>query len=81
MAKVWITKYALSKGIFEEEVEIVDSYLLIATCDKGHFLAHYHKGEWHQTREQAIKRAEEIRVAKLKATRKLIAKLERMTFE
>lgn len=78
--KVWITKYALTQGIFEKEVrEGIDGSAVY-----GETLYESYHGEgkqWHRTKESAIKRAEEMRKDKIERLKKQIKKLERMRFE
>lgn len=82
--KVWITKYALTKGIIEEEAEICLDHNgvpyktnMIDTKNYGTF----HYEEWHKTKEQAIKMAEDMRKKKIESLKKQITKLEKMKFE
>ena len=85
--KAWITKYALTQGIIG--VEIIDNCLsadptgnMIKIRD-GNINTYYHgKGnEWHETKESAIKKAEEMRQKKIASLKKQIEKLERMKFD
>ena len=77
--KVWITKYALTKGIFVD-----DSARLTVTgnCEirRRMFPEYFHGKEWHISAEAADARAEEMRQAKIASHRKAIAKLEKMRF-
>ena len=66
--KVWITKYALTRGIIETE-NLNDYY-----SGKGYSWMHYNK-------ESAIKKAEEMRQKKIASLKEQIEKLERMRFE
>lgn len=79
--KVWITKYALTKGILQEEGETFKgnpNYLMV----KGYYSDFYGEGnEWHRTKESAIKKAEEMRQKKIASLKKQIEKLEKMKFE
>lgn len=80
--KVWITKYALTTGIFEVEVHTSDHSPGMVVADRNTWHEHYHgEGrEWHRTWEDAVVRALEMRDAKVKSLRKKLAKLERMEF-
>lgn len=79
--EVWITKYALTKGIFKvnvrqlknDTVEVYDSFLPTYYHGNGQ--------EWCLTKEFAIKRAEEMRRKKLDFLKKQIQKLENLDFE
>lgn len=78
--KVWITKYALSDGIKELEVEQSDGFPDIV-CGKS--LNDYYHGEgkdWHRTYESATVRANEMRQKKIASLKKQIEKLEKMRF-
>lgn len=78
--KVWITNYALTKGILEKEAtECGDG--MINTGEKlGNFF-HGEGDEWHRTKESAIKKAEEMRLKKIASLKNQIVKLEKMKFE
>ena len=82
MEKVFITKYALTKGILEKEAEIYD-------YGNGHIRA-YVKGEFSsyplgkvcfKTKEQAMERAEKMRLKKIASLKKQIEALEKMKFK
>lgn len=84
--KVWISKYALTQGIFEAEVtsnclDVDPTGNMIATCE-GSYMAHYHgEGrEWHKDKQSAIAKAEEMRKKKIASLKKQIEKLEKMEF-
>lgn len=86
--KVWITKYALSKGIFAQEVtpcQFMNSGRVFYVPEgRPEWQREYANGEgkeWHRTRESAIARAEEMRTAKIASLKKQIAKLEKMEFK
>ena len=82
--RVWVTKYALTKGILPREVEVCEgtSIDMVKVLGGNRWAEHYHgEGrEWHRTRESATKRAAEMRDKKLKSLRKQIARLENMDF-
>lgn len=77
--KVWITKYALTKGIFEKEVEGCGDGM--AKESENHFPTYYHGTEWHVDRQSAIEKSEEMRQKKIASLKKQIEKLERMKFD
>lgn len=78
--KAYITKYALTKGILEKEAEECGNGM-IATREKWNAYFHGEGKEWHRTKEEAIKRAEEMRKKKICSLEKQIEKLERMKFQ
>jgi len=85
--KVWITKYALTQGIFEVEVEF-PSYADVDN-DKNYVKVVKNQGEgyfgegkdWHRTKESAIKRAEKMKMNKIANVEKQLEKLKKMKFE
>lgn len=78
--KVWITKYALTKGIYEAEVADAEPGETMVVQKTGYGFNYFHRNDWHRTEEEAKKRADEMRVAKLASLRKQVNKLERMKF-
>jgi uncharacterized protein (DUF2164 family) len=83
----WITKFALTKGIIEANVEIDEHNPNVAViADKfGPLYYHYcvlgDGKEWHRTKESAIKKAESMRLSKIKSLREELLKLEQMKFD
>lgn len=78
--KVWISKYALSDGIIEDEAERADwdeRYVLRPGFMNSLRLG----GAAHETREAAVKAAKQMRIKKIASLKKQIAKLEAMKFE
>jgi hypothetical protein len=81
LVNAWISKYALTKGIFQVlNAEIFEEQIL--TFHYGDVRnSIYGKGKtWHLTLEGAQARAEEMRIEKIKSLKKQIKKLEAMTF-
>jgi len=81
--KVWITKYALTQGIFDVTGRVSDyTPDMLGVVNEDCRTEYYHgEGrEWHRTEAAAIQRAEQMRVAKLASLRKSIARLEKLTF-
>jgi len=78
--KAYVTKYALTMGILELEVEDADDGMIKDT--RGQFPSYYHgEGkEWHRTREAAVKRAEVMRTKKIASIKKQLAKIENLEF-
>lgn len=80
----FVTKYALTAGIEEIEVEdcfdISKDMVSAAVRSSDGWSKNYHKGEWHRTREEAVARAEQMREEKVNSLRSSLAKFERMTF-
>jgi hypothetical protein len=82
--KVWITARALALGIEEYEAEYSGMEDGVRFKRPGDYYATYVWGRnkhWHETRESAIARAEEIRLKKIVSMRKQLAVLETKRFE
>lgn len=62
--KVYITKYALTKGITETEAKEFNDIPGMVRAKDGTFF-HGEGKEWHRTREEAVKRAEEMKMQKI----------------
>lgn len=79
--KVFITKYALTSGIQEKEVEQSEiNPSMVSTIGTWNQNFHGEGKDWHRTREGAIARAKLMRDTKLKSLQKSIKKLTAMTF-
>ena len=80
--KVWITKYALTKGIIEADGELTSSdSVSILSRDLSLPTHWFYKGDWFSDKESAIQKAEEMRQKKIASLKKQIEKLERVRFE
>ena len=82
--KVYITKYALTQGIFEVEGEVCGGIFgrMFDAEKNGYFHNHpYGIDEWHRTRASAVRTAEQMRQKKIASLEKQIEKLKKMKFE
>jgi hypothetical protein len=78
--KVWITRYALTVGILEVDAEISEGMASFKrTLDS--YTEYAHGKDWHQTKDQALIRAGEMKIAKLQSLEKQIKKVSKITFE
>lgn len=80
--KVYITKYALTQGIYEAEAEECSGFNGMIKID-GEYPEYYHREgrDWCRTKEDAVKRAEEMREKRILSLKKQIEKLEKLRFE
>jgi hypothetical protein len=79
--KVWITKYALTQGILEKEVQIANTCSDLVNVVGESLETYYGKDrEWHLSKDGAINKAEKMRVSKINSLKEQIAKLERLDF-
>lgn len=80
LTKIWVTKYALTSGIFEAEAEIEDQYGRMASIPSRRYFTAFHGNDWHRTLTEANKRAEEMRLKKISSLKKQLKKLEELKF-
>lgn len=81
--KIWISKYALSSGITVHEVvqeKVSDGYVYPGPPFAGYVGFKIGK-DAHTTYEDAVKAAEVARLKRIASVRKLLAKLEKMSFD
>lgn len=76
---VYISKYALTTGIYSVEVEGTHTPDMVRAVG-ARYPTHYHKGQWHETIEEATKKANQMRTRKIASIKKQLAKLETLTF-
>lgn len=78
--RAFVTKYALSKGILEVEGSRRDKGRGLIVWTNGH-MQFFYGNDWHETREAALARAEQMRDNRVKSLRKQIARLESLTWD
>lgn len=82
--KVWITKYALTRGVFVAAADPgYDKRNIWVLLDDGKVVT-YHGGEgedWHRTRESALTRVEKMKKNKLASLAAQFEKLSKKTIE
>lgn len=77
--KVYITKYALSTGIIEtDDAEICSNISGDMISYKNY--GYYRGNDWHKKKEDAVLRAEVMRIKKIESLKKQIEKLDKMKF-
>lgn len=83
MATVWISRYALTEGIFElYEYEIRGDFVYWTNENsRGHSYIPGKNRHWHGTKDEALTRAELMRLRKIKSLEKQILKLKDMSFK
>jgi len=75
--KVYVTRYALSDGIQESEgYAMPQGYF-----NPNNYSGIYSKGEWFESKDEAIKNAEERRIKKLQSLDKQMKKIAAIKFE
>ena len=85
--KVWITKYALTRGIEEITSDDVSRMLIAKNGDlvmygkSSMFPVSYTQDNYSLDKQSAIQKAEEMRQKKIESLKKQIENLEGMRFE
>lgn len=80
---VYITKWALTQGILEIEVQKTSpeaSGMLMGKKTGWEPPQYYHRGQWHKSKRDAVNKAEEMRHKAIKSTKRKLAKLIDMRF-
>jgi hypothetical protein len=73
---VYVTKYALTKGIMElHGVEQYDDKMIVAT---DAYRTCYHKPYWYENRQDAIYHTNELRLKRIRDLKKQITALENL---
>lgn len=79
---VWVTKYALTSGIFECDAEICsDVSTDMIRIKRNHFDEYFHKNEWYTSKLDAIVRAEEMKEKKINSLNKQLNKISNINFD
>lgn len=80
--KVWITKYALTTGVYEVEVDhcVGDNMVRVSGSWNSNEYFHNEGKEWHLTQDDAKKKAEDMRLKKIESLKKQLTKLEKLDF-
>jgi len=77
--KVYVTQYALTKGILEKHVDVDNKFPNLA-CDLQNRLAYYHKPYWHENYQDAVKHAQDMQTKKIKSLQKQLEKVCKIKF-
>ena len=76
--KLWITTWALTRGIFEVDGEICEHNAKCVMFKLGGFNRGASGSEWHRNIEDACRRVSEMRTKKIKNLKRQIAKIEEL---
>lgn len=80
LVTVYITKYALTKGILEAQGEVVGGETNMVTIRVTNSGSHcYHRQDWHLTFEAAQERVKVMAVARKKSLQKAMDALQKKT--
>jgi len=79
---VWITKYALTQGIYKIDGERSESQpnMFVRIKPSGGPPEYYHKPYWHERKADALRHADSFRLKKIASLKRVIAKLEGLKF-
>lgn len=85
--KIFVTKYALTKGILEYDAEINEGEIIRGKTTRayvsipGCVLQGFYGSDFHLTRAEAVEQANKMVEDKIKSLNKKIAKLNNLKFE
>lgn len=82
--KVYITKYALTTGVYIAEVNECDAPGMVEQPRTNKTYTQYFHGEgkdWHKTKESAVNRVKVMKEAKLKAIQKQVDKINKISLD
>jgi len=79
--KVYVTKYALTKGIFTIKAELLDGGNYAREVNAGDYRLFLSRSEYALTAEEAAKQAISKRDARVKSIIKRTKKLQQMAFD
>lgn len=79
--RVWITKYALTSGIEQKEVDHSSYGDSTVRGMGGRGPIFYRRGEWHESLDSAQRKAEQMREKRIAALEKQLAKLRALAFD
>lgn len=79
LTTIYATKYLFTDGIKEYQARI-DGGMAVVKQDV-YYPLYLHGKDWHLTKEEALRRAEEMRIKKLQSLDKQVKKISAMKFE
>jgi len=80
LLEVYVTKYALTKGVQKRRVKLTSVSGMVKDSEEGHLYYHGKGKDWHYTLSAATKKAIEMKTKKVKSLKKQIHKLEALAF-
>jgi len=81
MKTCWITKYALTTGIFKRKIQKQDGTRIKLLPLLGELDTYYiYKPDWHETRDEAIARAKVMQSKKIAALQRQVTKIAALHF-
>jgi hypothetical protein len=76
--KIYITKYALTSGIIEDEGKETEINGMIKAVGMHMYVL---KPDWHEKREEAIKRANVMKEKKILSLKKQLTKVSKLSWD
>lgn len=81
MSKVYITKWALTAGIKIRETDSDTNGTMIGVKEASGYRSCFHGNEWYATPEEAVARAEEMRLKRIACLEKSLKRIRSLTFD
>lgn len=79
--KVYITKYALTKGILIKDAEDRYEGMIRIKRSSCFYTQYFNVPDWHKTKKAAIKQANEMKKKKIASLKKQLNRIQALTFE
>lgn len=79
MAIIYVTKYALTTGVYSAEADVKGD-MAVQRANGSGFTQYFHGNDWQLSENDALARAEEMRIAKLKSLDKQMKKISALKF-
>lgn len=79
--KVWITKYAMTSGVFTAEAERAGNMgCIVRSVKRSRFTGWFQGNDWHTDEAKAIERFNQMKQKKIASLKKQLAKVEALEF-
>ena len=76
--KIYITKYALTSGIIEDEGKETEINGMIKAVGMNMLIL---KPDWHESRDEAVKRANVMKEKKILSLKKQLTKVSKLSWD
>jgi hypothetical protein len=74
--KIWITKYAFTRGLVTEEAEETEYSGMVLVRRSDNSRDYFHKPYWHHTKKEALAHVKVLGTRKIEAHKRAIKKIE-----
>ena len=79
---VWVSKYALTQGIFSAKAEDCGDGMICIKGEPGYSCdAYYHGSEWHLSKRNAVAKAKAMQRKKIASLQKALDSVKKLEFK